>query len=54
MFDFKCTSCDEVHEALVNSDVEEQECPKCGKKSTRIFTQRRVSFQFNWFEEDRA
>lgn len=35
--DFRCTSCNHVHEALVHWKVEQRECPECGKDARRVF-----------------
>jgi putative FmdB family regulatory protein len=38
-FDFKCQSCDEIHEAfLTRYDNPPPVCPKCGVITRRIFT----------------
>ena len=35
LFDFKCSSCGQVHEYLVHSHQKEHSCP-CGSKSYRM------------------
>ena len=35
LFDFKCTSCERTHEALVPSSDYEHECPHCGGAAKR-------------------
>ena len=52
MFDYQCTVCGDVHEALVKNDsVEEPPCSKCGASTKRIFTNGNLRFHFNWFED---
>jgi putative FmdB family regulatory protein len=35
--DFRCNSCNHVHEELVKWDVETHTCRKCGNESKRVF-----------------
>lgn len=37
MHDFKCGTCDHVHDAIVKWDVKTRDCPECGNESKRVF-----------------
>lgn len=38
LFEFRCKKCEKVTEAIVKSDIEEIECPKCGSMAKRIIS----------------
>ena len=38
LFEFKCEKCETITEAIVKSDVEEIECPKCDGKAKKIIS----------------
>lgn len=41
-YDFHCSACDEIFDALVASEQRQEECPTCGEASERILSAARV------------
>lgn len=44
MFDFKCASCDVTFEDLVQSEIRQLECPKCGATACRQISPVRLDY----------